>query len=827
MTLIGAFLTASVRGAKHTKIESYVFRGKIILCLSFFFFFTFEKNICMKKIIRTLLLTTLILSSFCLQAQKTAILKKAEVKNLHQEYFQVSLQGQNENPISGSFRDHSGSFYLYGEYLGAGDNNNIDNIYINELGSNRSFIVKFDSNYQAVWGYKLGGESSISRLKIMEGPDSLIYVFATSYQNFQLGNFKVLKRTTSGEKSTYMVRLNPETGQPVDGQVIPENYVNYSFWLQDAVFDKQGNLYIALQSFKSAASKPDSIRFEHLAAPWRNKSKFSSCMAAIVKYDTEMNPVWLHTFGAVTYVTTRLSFVNDDLIVCASARISHDDWRKLFFDDELLIDVDQISSYGQDYNSFLAKIDSGGSLDWIHPWIVNFTLDESPGVYVQDMQTDPKGNIYCYLSMADLETKLDTTWFTPSVYTANKMAKFNPDGYLEWLREPLLTRSLNTYRKNYASYMNVDQYGNSYYSFLLPADFQTFSIDSIFHSQEFEWSNVYWGILKLDTDGNAVDAYFNPIPENVDSVRYKYNFSFDNSFKFPCIDDEGTIYHPLCLRVYQDSFYVWDRDTFYMDYSTTLNGYIRTHYLIFGEIIPKAQLIKEYKNPSCANGNDGYIHLKVLGGPTGHYLNWSHSSSDLKLDNLNEGTYIVSLYDSSSQQTTIDTFILFSPPLLAGSVVIKDDTNNTSQGSVSVSMHGGIPPYSYQWNDPQNSTTATVSNLLSGSYTVTVTDSNGCVWDTSVTVGNYINSIEEQLKELSVYPNPSKDGTLFIRMSNPKSESIEIIVIDAKGKECHHEVFSSTSKGINQQLHVKLSKGNYIIKIMDGQEHYLRKLTVL
>ena len=188
---------------------------------------------------------------------------------------------------------------------------------------------------------------------------------------------------------------------------------------------------------------------------------------------------------------------------------------------------------------------------------------------------------------------------------------------------------------------------------------------------------------------------------------------------------------------------------------------------------------------------------------------------------------MVSLYDATSQQTTIDTFFLVAPPALSGNIIVKDDTNSLSNGSITLNMQGGIPPYIYQWSDPQNSTTASINNLIAASYTVTVTDSNGCVWDTTVTVGNYINSIEEQLKELSVYPNPSKDGTVFIRMSNPKSETIEVFVVDAKGKECYHEVYSNSSTGLNKALNIKLSKGNYLIKTIDGKEVYLRMVAVM
>ena len=50
-------------------------------------------------------------------------------------------------------------------------------------------------------------------------------------------------------------------------------------------------------------------------------------------------------------------------------------------------------------------------------------------------------------------------------------------------------------------------------------------------------------------------------------------------------------------------------------------------------------------------------------------------------------------------------------------------------GYASIKATGGIPPYSYLWSN--GSTTATISNLAAGIYTVTVTDSYNCVLDTT------------------------------------------------------------------------------------------------
>lgn len=57
-----------------------------------------------------------------------------------------------------------------------------------------------------------------------------------------------------------------------------------------------------------------------------------------------------------------------------------------------------------------------------------------------------------------------------------------------------------------------------------------------------------------------------------------------------------------------------------------------------------------------------------------------------------------------------------------------------ADASVAVVISGGSPPYSIQWDDPNNSTSETVENLSPGVYSVTVTDAKGCQISAEVTV---------------------------------------------------------------------------------------------
>jgi len=55
-----------------------------------------------------------------------------------------------------------------------------------------------------------------------------------------------------------------------------------------------------------------------------------------------------------------------------------------------------------------------------------------------------------------------------------------------------------------------------------------------------------------------------------------------------------------------------------------------------------------------------------------------------------------------------------------------------SDGSATISVSGGLMPYTYLWSDGQTSATAT--NLSTGSYSVTATTADGCTTTETITV---------------------------------------------------------------------------------------------
>ncbi|MDH7448477.1 SprB repeat-containing protein, partial [Aquimarina sp. 2201CG14-23] len=155
----------------------------------------------------------------------------------------------------------------------------------------------------------------------------------------------------------------------------------------------------------------------------------------------------------------------------------------------------------------------------------------------------------------------------------------------------------------------------------------------------------------------------------------------------------------------------------------------------------------------CKGGATGSIVLDIIGGAGLYQItmtksgdpgfsrvinNIPNNSLSYPINNLAEGTYTLTLTDANSCTVinpTAERIITVAEPTTSVSInplSVVSPTAGNSDGSISVQGQGGTPPYTYSWNTGQ--TLAAISNLSDGSYTVTVTDDNGCDIDQTFTL---------------------------------------------------------------------------------------------
>ncbi len=138
-------------------------------------------------------------------------------------------------------------------------------------------------------------------------------------------------------------------------------------------------------------------------------------------------------------------------------------------------------------------------------------------------------------------------------------------------------------------------------------------------------------------------------------------------------------------------------------------------------------------NVSCFGDNNGSATVTVSGGTIPFTFLWSDGQTLPTATNLVAGTYTLTATDASGCIATVSVNI--TEPLLLN--VALNRTNPTCagacNGTITSNTVGGTAPYSYLWN-PGGVTTATYSGLCAGSYTLQVTDANGCIALQNITV---------------------------------------------------------------------------------------------
>lgn len=138
-------------------------------------------------------------------------------------------------------------------------------------------------------------------------------------------------------------------------------------------------------------------------------------------------------------------------------------------------------------------------------------------------------------------------------------------------------------------------------------------------------------------------------------------------------------------------------------------------------------------NVSCNSGSDGAVSIAFVnpvGTPT--YL-WNTGATTSSLSNLTAGTYIYTITNGNGCTTT-GAISISQPFALDGTPSSTPASCGSANGSATVVVSGGTAPYTYFWSN--GVTTSTNNNLSAGTYTITVTDANGCSFSSPVTVAS-------------------------------------------------------------------------------------------
>jgi hypothetical protein len=173
-----------------------------------------------------------------------------------------------------------------------------------------------------------------------------------------------------------------------------------------------------------------------------------------------------------------------------------------------------------------------------------------------------------------------------------------------------------------------------------------------------------------------------------------------------------------------------------------------------------AASISNQLNVACNGANSGSLTAAPGGGNGVYSFLWNNTESTATISNLDGGAYTVTVTDGQGCTASITTTVLEPNVLDANLSATAQTANGTSDGTASANPSGGTPGYTYLWDN--SATTTTISGLLPGFYTVTVTDNNGCSDVKTVNVSAYNCSVSGVVEATNINCYGQNNGTASV-----------------------------------------------------------------
>jgi hypothetical protein len=144
--------------------------------------------------------------------------------------------------------------------------------------------------------------------------------------------------------------------------------------------------------------------------------------------------------------------------------------------------------------------------------------------------------------------------------------------------------------------------------------------------------------------------------------------------------------------------------------------------------------------PAACGVNNGSATASMTGGTFPYQYIWTgpggYSSSIQSPTGLAAGTYSVTIIDGNGCTASTSTTVQASGSNVTASATSTGASCGQNNGTVTVTASGGNAPYTYRLNGGAGQSSNVFTGLAAGTYTVQVSDVNGCSGSTTVTVGN-------------------------------------------------------------------------------------------
>jgi hypothetical protein len=233
---------------------------------------------------------------------------------------------------------------------------------------------------------------------------------------------------------------------------------------------------------------------------------------------------------------------------------------------------------------------------------------------------------------------------------------------------------------------------------------------------------------------------------------------------------------------------------------------------------------------ALCGGSNGNIDMSISGGASPYTYLWSAGGvTSQDISGLAAGTYVCSITDATGCLLTA-SFVLPASNVYAnvtGLAVTNASCSSCNDGAINLSVASANGPFTYLWNT--GATTQDLSGLAPGAYTVSITNSLGCVLDTTVQVGIGVAVVVlEQEPNFKLFPNPTSTGVFYLDFEQAPTEALHLQLCNALGQVVFAQDFEAGTVPKLLQLELpNQTTATYWLRLRIGNQLFVRTVLSL
>ncbi|MFZ2895761.1 MAG: hypothetical protein WA008_07515 [Saprospiraceae bacterium] len=218
--------------------------------------------------------------------------------------------------------------------------------------------------------------------------------------------------------------------------------------------------------------------------------------------------------------------------------------------------------------------------------------------------------------------------------------------------------------------------------------------------------------------------------------------------------------------------------------------------------------------PDCYGDKNGQLCVMYQNNFGSVSIEWSNGATTACISNLIAGEYAVVLRDTLGCMVVLESTVKQPNFITLENITINPGTNHFD-GSISLFVIGGTPPFTYTWtkNGEYFANTRNINQLNEGTYQLSVVDSKGCTalfeafrLTPSKSFSNYETGIK-------VYPNPVYENLIVETRNYTVIHSIDYISMNGKKVRLP---FTTTEKGAVLGVGT-LPQGPFVLSVVTNE----------